>query len=305
MDFHLPMYSDFNGLASLRAGAAAQKPEALAETARQFEALFVQMMLKSMRDASAVLGEDRDTTYEEMFDRQIAMEMTREKGMGLADVMLQQLAGRAPSDAGRRTTPETPLHLPPMARLGAAASTRSTPRLPAYRDFRPESPEDFIRGIWAYAQRAAHRLGTEARALIAQAALETGWGEKMMRNTDGTNSNNLFGIKADHRWQGDRLAVRSVEYTDGTPRRQTSQFRSYSSLAEGFADYVDFLQNNPRYGFNERMKLDANDYVRRLQSAGYATDPKYAEKIQGIMNSNRLEETIRTIKVNTGVPNYL
>lgn len=305
MDFNLPMYSDFNGLASLRTGAAAQNPEAAKETARQFEALFVQMMLKSMRDASAVLGEDRDTTYEEMFDRQIAMEMTREKGIGLADVILQQLVGRSPPDAGRETKPETPPPLPRIARSGAAAPTHPAARTAIHEDFKPKSPEDFIRSIWPHAQRAADRLGTEPRALIAQAALETGWGEKMMRNTDGTNSNNLFGIKADHRWQGNRLAVRSVEYTDDTPRRQTSQFRSYSSLAEGFADYVDFLQSNPRYGFTERMKLDADDYVQHLQSAGYATDPRYAEKIQGIMNSNRLEETISAIKVNTYLPNFL
>ena len=305
MDFNLPMYSDFNGLASLRAGAAAQNPEAAKETARQFEALFVQMMLKSMRDASAVLGEERDTTYEEMFDRQIAMEMTREKGIGLADVMLQQLMGRSPSAGDRSSTPETPLHLPPIARLGATAAARSRGPVARPDDFRPQSPEDFIRGIWPHAQRAADRLGTEPRALVAQAALETGWGEKMMRNTDGTNSNNLFGIKADHRWHGNRLAVRSVEYANDTPHTQTSQFRSYASLEDGFSDYVNFLQSNPRYGFAERVDLNAADYARHLQSAGYATDPNYAEKIQRIINSDRLEETIGSIKANADAPNYL
>ncbi|MBT8444459.1 MAG: glucosaminidase domain-containing protein, partial [Gammaproteobacteria bacterium] len=160
-----------------------------------------------------------------------------------------------------------------------------------------------------FAERAAERLGTEPKALVAQAALETGWGQKQIRDPDGVSSNNLFGIKADQRWSGDRLAVSTLEYTNGIANRQMDKFRAYPSLAEGFDDYVDFLQTNPRYGLGEQLgdrgELKGADYVERLQSAGYATDPKYAEKIQSIMNSDRLEMTIRDIKTNADVPKTL
>ncbi|MFQ5634715.1 MAG: glucosaminidase domain-containing protein [Gammaproteobacteria bacterium] len=295
MSINLPISTDFAGLGSLRAAASTNGPDATRETARQFEALFVQMMLKSMRDASAILGEDRNTDYEEMFDREVSMQLTAQKGIGLADVMLRQLA---PPEGGAGG---------PNGIAKADDVTTGMTDLPApiRQDFRPTDRDDFVRRIWPYAERAAQRLGTEPRALVAQAALESGWGQKQMRDHQGVSSNNLFGIKADGRWTGARLAARTVEFTDGIARTQTDKFRAYPTLAAGFDDYVDFLKTNPRYGLTEPTELNADDYVRHLEAAGYATDPRYAEKIQGIMNSDRFNAAISNIKPGGPVPKYL
>lgn len=310
MNLNVPVSTDFAGLGTLKAQASANAPDALKVTARQFEALFVQMMLKSMRDASSILGEERSTDYEEMFDREVSLQLTAQKGIGLADVMLRQLAPAAGSNeidgkaAPVAATSALPQYRGPV-RTGAVARIPTESR----EDFRPADRDDFVRRVWPHAERAAERLGTEPKALVAQAALETGWGRKQIRGHDGISSNNLFGIKADGRWSGERLAVNTLEYADGIAHRQRDNFRAYPSLADGFDDYVSFLQTNPRYGLGEqpegRMELKADAYVEHLQAAGYATDPRYAEKIQGIMNSNRLERTIQDIKVNTGLPTSL
>ena len=311
MNYDMPISTDFAGLGSLKAGASANSPEALKATARQFEALFVQMMLKSMRDASAILGEERSTDYEEMFDREVSMHLTQQKGIGLADVMMRQLAPDAGS-ASIDSAPVTTATTTPLRRFNGVAKSHVNGAgaiadipTPVREDFRPDGRDEFVRKIWPFAERAAEQLGTEPKALVAQAALETGWGQKQIRGHDGVSSNNLFGIKADQRWSGDRLAVNTLEYTNGIANRQMDKFRAYPSLAEGFEDYVNFLQTNPRYGLGERTALQGADYVERLQSAGYATDPKYAEKIQSIMNSDRLEMTIRDIKASPDVPKYL
>jgi flagellar protein FlgJ len=299
----LAISTDFAGLGAMKAGAG-QDPEVLKAAARQFEALFVQMMLKSMRDAGAVLGEERKTDYEEMFDREVSMHLTAHKGIGLADVMLRQL-GPATGSNEIDTEPATTLATTPLRRFaGTARATGGVADLPTVgrEDFRPHDRDDFVRRVWPYAERAAERLGTDAKAIVAQAALETGWGQKQIRGRDGVSSNNLFGIKADHRWPGERLAVRTLEYADGIARRQTDNFRAYPDLGKGFDDYVEFLQTNPRYGMAVGTRLNADDYVQRLQSAGYATDPRYADKIQSIMNSDRLEMTIADIKVNANTP---
>ncbi|MGI9343796.1 MAG: flagellar assembly peptidoglycan hydrolase FlgJ [Gammaproteobacteria bacterium] len=303
MNTDLAISTDFSGLGAMKADAG-QDPEVLKAAARQFEALFVQMMLKSMRDAGAVLGEERKTDYEEMFDREVSMHLTAQKGIGLADVMLRQLAPTAGSNE-IETRPETTLATTPLRRFaGTAQSAGGVADLPTAgrEDFRPRDHDDFIRSVWPHAERAAERLGTDAKAIVAQAALETGWGQKQIRDRDGVSGNNLFGIKADGRWPGPRLAVRTLEYADGIAHRQTDNFRAYPDLGQGFDDYVEFLQTNPRYGMSADTRLNGDDYVQRLQSAGYATDPRYAEKIQDIMNSDRLEKTIADIKVNADAP---
>lgn len=308
MNSDLPISTDFAGLAALRSRASANPPGAVEEAARQFEALFVQMMLKSMRDASATLGDERNTDYEEMFDREVSLHLTARKGIGLADVMLRQLAPQAGSSAidaaPAVTATTTPLRRFARTARTAAGAVADLPT-PARQDFRPADRADFVRRIWPHAERAAQRLGTETKALVAQAALETGWGQQQIRDRDGVSSNNLFGIKADRRWSGERLSVNTLEYADGIARRQRDNFRAYPSLADGFDDYVSFLQTNPRYGLGERTDLAGHDYVERLQSAGYATDPRYAEKIRGIMNSDRLERTIKEIKLADRVPTTL
>lgn len=296
------VYNDFSGLAELRARAGRDSPEAARETARQFEALFVQMMLKSMRDANAAFGDgSTDTTYQDMFDQQIALELTRRQGIGLADVLMRQFG----LDAGNPTAAPAPSSgLPAMtpARLmqfqaPAAAIAGPTPhgRDPA-ADWRPENPEQFLRDIWPHAERAARRLGVDARAIAAQVALETGWGQKVVRDGNGISGNNLFNIKADSRWSGARVTVNTLEFEDGLPQLRQAQFRAYGSVAESFEDYVRFLSDNPRYADALRRGPSADGFVQSLQEAGYATDPRYAEKLRAIMDSPRFNETLAGLK---------
>jgi len=320
MTANISTYNDFQGLSQLRSEARVRSPEATREAARQFEALFVQMMLKSMRDANAVLGEERDTTYEEMFDKQISMEMTKGKGLGMADMMLRQLGGAEPAAAatpeplalllqripalGQTSVPSLPegvtpeLTIPDSRNLQVPTPVLPSQSLPAQppptqastnrSDFRPASREDFVREIWPLAVRAGEKLGVSPRAIVAQAALETGWGSRQIRDAAGISGNNLFGIKADSRWTGERVTVTTLEYDGGLPKPQRAPFRAYPDLASGFEDYVRFLQTNPRYSDALRAGGNAEAYAERLQSAGYATDPRYAEKIRSIIASPAL-----------------
>jgi peptidoglycan hydrolase FlgJ len=341
MTANINTYNDFQGLSKLKSEASARSPEATREAARQFEALFVQMMLKSMRDANAVLGEERDTTYDEMFDKQISLEMTRGKGLGMGDMLVRQLGGaeaaattttataglnplalllqRVPA-ALRASMPELPGIIAPRLSIPDPTELRANlnlqlPALPdvgspvpaagSRGDFRPATRADFVREVWPLAVRAGKQLGVDPRAIVAQAALETGWGSRLIRDDAGVSGNNLFGIKADRAWSGERVTVTTLEYEGGLPKPQRAQFRAYPDLATGFQDYVDFLSSNPRYSEALRAGGSADTYAERLQSAGYATDPRYAEKIRSIIASPVLGSAGLALKGTGDVPTYL
>jgi flagellar protein FlgJ len=333
--------NDFQGLAQLRQDASVPSQDTAREAARQFEALFVQMMLKSMRDANAVLGESQDTTYQEMFDQQIAMEMTRGRGLGIADMMSRQLGITSQQPAaqvgtGAVTGASAAADASIPALLGRISALRNNaapaygelqvpepgvlpepevrpPDLSAFAklnsgvrgDFRPASREEFVREIWPLAVKAGRQLGVEPRAIVAQAALETGWGSRLIRDDAGVSGNNLFGIKADARWDGERVSVATLEYEGGLPKPQRANFRAYPDLAAGFDDYVRFLSENPRYREALRAGADAGAYADRLQSSGYATDPRYAEKIRSIIASPILGSVDTSLKGGNELPNYL
>ncbi len=293
------VYNDFTGLANLKAQAAKESPEATQEAARQFEALFVQMMLKSMREAGAVLGEERDTTYEEMFDQQVAVDMTRGRGIGIAEMLVRQLA---PTTAAAQAPP-APFDVA-AARYTGPDRGVTAPR----EDWRPDGPQQFVADIWPLAEHAARQLDIDPRTLVAQAALETGWGQKLIRDGTGISGNNLFGIKADSRWDGERVTVNTLEYEGGMPQRTSAEFRAYPTLREGFADYVNFLQNNARYESATQGGLTPEDYAGSLQDAGYATDPQYADKIGELVNGSRLNDLVThsaRLKIETDESIYL
>jgi flagellar protein FlgJ len=294
------IYTDLSGLANLKARAAEKAPEATREAARQFEALFLQMMLKSMRTASAVLGEDRDTTYEEMFDQQISLEMTRGRGLGIAELLARQLGAGAHDTVVPTPSPYVPM--PATVPIGAAHAAEGTT---ARGDWRPADARQFVRDLLPFAERAAAQLDLDPRTLLAQAALETGWGQRLIRDSRGVSGNNLFGIKADRRWDGERLAVMTLEYERGMPQRIRDEFRAYPSLEDGFADYVEFLQGNPRYDAATRGGLSPSAYAASLQDAGYATDPRYADKIDGIVNGRQLNDLVTELKSHGDVPIFL
>ncbi len=295
MTDNVSMYSDFSGLARLREEARDKSPEAAREAAQQFEALFVQMMLQSMRSASAVLGEERDTTYEEMFDKQIALELTRGKGLGLADLLMKQLAfegseGAAAVDEGAF------LGISPEAFRAAVDNVgRSSER----RDWQPAGRDEFVRDLLPHAEQAAEKLGVDARVLVAQAALETGWGQHVIRDGGGMSSNNLFGIKATGKWKGQHLSIPTLEYKDGVAQRHRENFRVYDDLAEGFADYVNLISGSKRYTDAMNQAADPEAYLDALQEAGYATDPNYANKIKAILYGPDLSEYVEQVKNST------
>ena len=314
-------YTDFGHLADLRRQAQADPDKALSAVARQFESLFIKMMLKSMREAGfgdPYFDSSQQKMYRDMFDNQISLEMTRGQGIGLAEALSRQLgryvhrtgtvtesggtsrpasgdvktlempvreAQPSATEAGKQVThaivdPAKPVRKALPDPLPAAATSRrpEAADLPLFA-----GPADFVQRLWPHAQAAAADLGVSPRALIAQAALETGWGRHISRDAKGRSSNNLFNIKADARWLGPSVTVSTLEFHDGLPQRAFARFRAYDSLADGFRDYVNFLRDNPRY----RDALDKADepeaFVTGLQQAGYATDPRYAEKIIDIL----------------------
>ena len=316
---HADVYTDFQGLAKLRAEARGDSPKALREVARQFEALFLQQMLKSMREASmgeGLMDNDQSRLYQGMYDQQLGIELSKGRGLGLAETLMRQLGQQMPErQAGAPVTmarPESghghaapatgpgrnglvlagvPGRIAPVPADAPMASEAS--RVREERDWRPESVQEFVQALRPHAERAAARLGTTPEVLIAQSALETGWGRAIPRHDDGSPSYNLFGIKADGRWDGDRVAVQTMEFRDGVMQRERAAFRSYDSLAESFDDYVNFLQQNPRYRQALEAAGDAARYVHELQQAGYATDPDYADKIQSILGGERLASALQ------------
>lgn len=172
--------------------------------------------------------------------------------------------------------------------IDALAGSSAVARLGAH------TPEGFVAGIWSHAQTAAKELGVDARALVAQAALETGWGKRQIAHGDGRSAHNLFGIKAAG-WSGDRATVGTHEYVGGVRRNETASFRSYASPAESFADYVRLLKTNPRYQKALEAGTDVRSFARGLQQAGYATDPSYANKIASIAGGPTIERAVAAI----------
>lgn len=272
---------DFSGLASLRNDAKVQDPSALKEVARQFESLFTQMLMKSMRDANRSFGEDslfgsqQADFYQDMFDDQIAMHLSKGKGLGLADMLVQQL-----TQSGMVKSAEA------AAGAQAPASAQETA---AIADHQPlaKSKEDFVRMMLPHAQRASNALGVDPSALVAQAALETGWGRAVPSQTSGSSSFNLFGIKAGSSWNGATAHVPTLEFEDGVPVRKVERFRAYTSPADSFNDYARLIGGNPRYENARGAGGDVATFASALQEGGYATDPNYAQKIVAVADEVR------------------
>ncbi len=257
------------GLAHLRAAAREATPETLREVASQFEAIFVEMVFKGMREArlaESPFESEESKLYRDMFDNQIAASLSKRGGVGLADVLVRQLGEK----------------------FGVVEEK------PAISQALAQSPRQFVHTLWPYAEKAATELGTSPKVLLAQAALETGWGEKVATNGD-TSSFNVFGIKANDTWKGLRVTVPTVEYRDGVAVRSREEFRAYESLADGFQDYVSLIRGNPRYRAALDQATDPINYATALQSAGYATDPNYAQKITSIANGNTLNEALTQV----------
>ncbi len=259
--------------------------ESVRAAAQQFEAYFLQMMLRSMRQTLSQDGpfDSQETkTFGDMFDQQVAQSVSKGPGIGLADVLVAQMQASLEAKPGIKLQPR-PYNLPavpmPPAMTDVPASTRDEPL----------TPRNFVNKLWPHAADAAAELGVSPHVLLAQAALETGWGRHELRGAEG-NSFNLFNIKASRNWKGDTVAADTTEFVNGKPVSQAASFRAYGSYGEAFSDYARLLKTNPRYAAALERGSDAESFVRGLQSGGYATDPKYAEKIMRVINSAPFRE---------------
>lgn len=277
--------TDFSHFTGLRAAAEKNDPAVLHEVAGQFEALFIQTMLKTMRDAS--LGDplfgnsDQHEMYEEMLDQQMALEMASGNGIGLAEMLVRQLGGASESDRSDQDN----------LRLPAIVNKFAEKIEPLWSD-----AKSFARAIWPHAERVAKQLNVAPEAIVAQAALETGWGAHVPQRSDGNSSFNLFGIKAGKGWSGDSAVRPTLEFEFGVAQPQQAKFRAYENIAATFDDYSELLSRNPRYASVANRGDDADGFADALQSSGYATDPSYADKLKRVMRSSTLQNALHGLK---------
>lgn len=341
---HAKLYTDFSEMHKLRQQAKDNDPAALQAVAEQFEQLFLNMLMKSMRQANEGFGEGNFMNssqvkfYQDMADTQLMKELAENKGIGLADVLVKQLGGNLDTRPGegdeeRQLKPlsesermlsrafDQAASVAASAVLGQAqananaaksssasmpaadadtgdgvaaqkvepattvASTSAQPAA-AILPERFESPEQFVQSLLPLAEKVAGDLGVDPKVLLAQAALETGWGRYVIQRGDGASSHNLFNIKADSRWDGDRAQVGTVEFRDGVAQKERAAFRVYDSYEQSFRDYADFLQRSSRYQGALAEAANPYRYLQGLQDAGYATDPEYANKISRIFDGD-------------------
>jgi peptidoglycan hydrolase FlgJ len=301
---------DPNTLSGLRRMTKENSPEAVKEAAKQFEALFLQQVMKSMRDATpkgGMFDSEESRMYQSMLDQQMSMHLsTRGGGIGLAKVLERQMSASKETV----TLPEGPVSLDtairrsfdaalPPAAGEAAKSAVAAPTAGAASDIPANlpnmpagaGPRAFVERVWPQAVEASRATGIPARFLVAQAALETGWGKHELKNADGSPSCNLFNIKAGKSWSGNTVSTSTTEYRNGVSAKEGARFRAYGSYAESFRDYARLIGNNPRYA-GVVGQTDATAFARGLQSAGYATDPLYADKLARIINGNTLRTAL-------------
>jgi len=296
---------DANSLNSLRSAAATQSPESLKGAAKQFEALFLNMMLKSMRDATpqdGPLDSPQTKMFTSMLDQQLSQNMAQ-RGVGLADMLVRQLSHtlNKPLPAEDDGSPALPVEIPLINGLSDLDKSRLAHGLGTATDDsggqggnkrrsgqtqRPAHVEAFQNRLQADAEAASKVTGIPAKFMLAQAALETGWGKKEIRARDGSSAHNLFGIKATGNWTGKVVEATTVEYVNGVAQRKVEKFRAYDSYSDAFQDYAKLLRSNPRYEKVLANAQDAHGFAYGLQRAGYATDPHYAEKLSRIIRQS-------------------
>jgi flagellar protein FlgJ len=272
---------DFSRFGALRAARDADHPQALRAVADEFEAMFVELMLKSAREADLgddLLGSSELDGYREMLDGELALSMARTQDFGFGAMLARQFGQQLDGDAERVPAPAPHMReVPLQGGLAWQAPTTATPAAAGDK-------QAFLRELAPHAASAAQRLGVEPRALLAQAALESGWGRHVIRAADGQSSHNYFGIKAGREWPGARVRVPTTEFLGGRAVNVMAEFRTYPDAASAFSDYAEFIAANPRY--HAVRDAAPHDFARELEAAGYATDPAYASKIMAILSGD-------------------
>lgn len=300
---------DPNAMGDLKRLARDNDPKAIEAAARQFESLFLGMVLKSMRaavPAGGLFDNEQTKLYQSLLDQQLASNLAASGGAGLAKALIAQLGGtppnaaeiaagfdmasvtRRPANAAVAPMPPVDLAVPLAAPLTSAR--RATSVEPTPEALSRDAPT-FVRELLPHAQAASRETGIPAHFMIAQAALETGWGKYQLRDTNGQPSHNLFNIKAGRNWNGDTVAINATEYVDGRATTEPSQFRAYESYADSFRDYARLISQSPRYA-QVVAQQDGAAFARELQDAGYATDPRYADKLTQIINGATLRDAL-------------
>ena len=286
-----PLATDPRHLGALKRQASADPKSAAREVAKQFEALFMQELMKSMRAAtmsSGMLDNEAGKLGREMLDQQYATQLTGMPG-GLADAIARQLerqmggadAPQVAMPAGGFTLPTRPVTVPRAALAPAGAAGAPQAGAGGARDYQV----DFIATMSDAARSAEAKTGIPAEFMVAQAAHESGWGRHQIKNADGSTSHNVFGIKATGGWNGPVAEVTTTEFIDGEPRKVVAKFRAYGSYREAFDDYARLMANSPRYSGVIANGSTAEGFAQGLQRAGYATDPAYAEKLTNMINT--------------------
>lgn len=305
---------DSQSVGKLRLQAKQDPDAALKAVAQQFEGIFMNMMLKSMREATpkdGMFDSEQGNLYTQLFDQQLAQKLSAGKGLGVADMLVKQLTPKISAEP--KTSPESSVLSPESGHVVSAPSTqRSAPATqdsalrtqdstlntqdsaPSTQDSIPafKNPREFVDKLWPHAVEAGKELGIPAHFLLGQAALESGWGKRAIRGQDGQDSLNLFGVKAGAKWGGEVAAAVTTEYVKGVPQAKREEFRAYGSYAESFRDYAAVLRNNPRYQGVLGQDVDAAGFARVMQQAGYATDPMYASKLARVVNSETMRQAL-------------
>jgi peptidoglycan hydrolase FlgJ len=280
------MALDTRGLDDLKRTARASPDKALKTAATQFEALFMNMILKSMRDSlpkDGLMSSSAGETYTGMLDQQLSQKLAG-KGTGLADMLVKQLS--------RNMKPAANVEAGAAAAIAPAKLANAT-ALPSARAERPQTgsissidrKREFIARMGQHASAAEQKTGVPAKFMIGQAALESGWGKKEIRDSNGQSAFNVFGIKATGKWKGPTVDVTTTEFVNGVANKVVEKFRAYASYAEGFADYAKMIADSPRYAHVlKTARGGIESFAQGLQRAGYATDPKYAAKLASVIN---------------------
>ncbi len=291
---------DANSLNQLKQAAKENSPEALKAVAKQFESIMMNMMMKSMREASAqdgVFDNEQSKMFTSMLDQQLSTNLSA-KGLGLADVLVRQLskATQTVVDNAEQMLEKAPatasdlvdsLIKPqfsntPDKKTNAVQPTNNVDK-PAKSSSITESISGFLKDMVQHAKAASRSTGMPSHLMLGQAALETGWGKKEIKAADGTPSFNLFGIKATGNWQGKVVEATTTEYINGVKQKRIEKFRAYDSYADSFKDFANMMKSNPRYQQVVANIGNVEQYAQAMQSAGYATDPAYAKKLASVI----------------------
>lgn len=281
---------DAQSLNELKAKAGQDPAANIRPVARQVEGMFVQMMLKSMREAlpkDGIFSSDSTRLYTSMYDQQIAQQMTAGKGLGLAEMMVKQMT------EGRTQPADDAPQVPMKFSLETVTSYQNQALTQLVRKAIPRATEsndeplsgdskDFLAQLSLPAKLASQQSGVPHHLILAQAALESGWGQRQIRRENGEPSFNIFGVKASGSWKGPTTEITTTEYENGEAKKVKARFRVYSSYLEALSDYVGLISRNPRYAA-VTAAATAEQGAQALQNAGYATDPNYARKLTSMI----------------------